>query len=306
MASRQAIDQFRYCWICAAEFAEPWPREGDWIAADCSGCGKYRISGTLYATGFPLADSERYRLSYVLKQRTIDGLAPLELTTHTLPALLAGLPNPATHEKAGILLLSFARLHPKPGGPAFRFDEVREYSLACARDDQEALFFLAGLQAANLISSQGERRYAITHTGWAEAARLAAGTPATSKRCFVALRFREDMLAVYESGIAPAIERAGFEPRIANEPKHNEQIDARIVAEIRQARFVVADVTYAPTGVYFEAGYALGHGRQVIWTCREDREKEDMHFDTRQYNHILWQDADHLRKELYVRIVATI
>ena len=239
MASRQAIDQFRYCWICAAEFAEPWPREGDWIAADCSGCGKYRISGTLYATGFPLADSERYRLSYVLKQRTIDGLAPLELTTHTLPALLAGLPNPATHEKAGILLLSFARLHPKPGGPAFRFDEVREYSLACARDDQEALFFLAGLQAANLISSRGGAAVRHNPHRVGRSGPLSGGYAGDLEALLRRARFREDMLAVYESGIAPAIERAGFEPRIANEPKHNEPTDARIVAEIRLARFVV-------------------------------------------------------------------
>ena len=56
---------------------------------------------------------------------------------------------------------------------------------------------------------EGERRYAITHTGWAEAARLAAGTPATSKRCFVALRFREDMLAVYESRHRPGDREGG-------------------------------------------------------------------------------------------------
>jgi nucleoside 2-deoxyribosyltransferase len=88
-----------------------------------------------------------------------------------------------------------------------------------------------------------------------------------SKRCFVALHFTDEMLEMYRSAFAPAIERAGFEPRLANEPAHNERIDARIVTEIRQLRSVVADVTGARTGVYFEAGYALGQGRPVIWTC---------------------------------------
>jgi nucleoside 2-deoxyribosyltransferase len=65
-------------------------------------------------------------------------------------------------------------------------------------------------------------------------------------------------------------------------------------------------VTWARTGVYFEAGYALALGRQVIWTCRRDRAKVDMHFDTRQYNHILWNDAADLQEQLYYRIAATI
>jgi nucleoside 2-deoxyribosyltransferase len=69
---------------------------------------------------------------------------------------------------------------------------------------------------------------------------------------------------------------------------------------------VIADVTFASTGVYFEAGYALGLGRPVIWTCRSDRKAQDMHFDTRQYNHILWETPAHLLDELYYRVVATI
>jgi hypothetical protein len=65
-------------------------------------------------------------------------------------------------------------------------------------------------------------------------------------------------------------------------------------------------VTFASQGVYFEAGYALGLDRKVIWTCKEGQELTDMHFDTRQYNHILWRDAEHLENELYYRVSATI
>jgi hypothetical protein len=46
-------------------------------------------------------------------------------------------------------------------------------------------------------------------------------------------------------------------------------------------------------------------GRPVIWTCKRAR-KEDMHFDTRQYNHILWDTAADLGDQLYYRIIATI
>lgn len=304
MASPEAIQQFRYCWICEAEFANSWPREVDWIVVDCRVCGKYRISETLYATAFPLPDSERYRVSFRLKRATLEGRKPPDLTAHTFPALSAGLPTPRTHEKTGLLIVSLALAHPAPG-EYFPFDEVREYSLAGAKNSDEVRFFIDALKSNGCLKSTPSG-FLITPHGWSEAARLAEVEPTASKRCFAAFHFVDEMHAVFRDGIAPAITDAGFEPRIANAPAHNEQIDARIVAEIRQARFVVADVTYARTGVYFEAGYALGLGRQVIWTCRADREKEDMHFDTRQYNHILWSDAANLRDQLYTRIVATI
>jgi hypothetical protein len=47
-------------------------------------------------------------------------------------------------------------------------------------------------------------------------------------------------------------------------------------------------------------------GWPVIWTCRSDRQARDMHLDTRQYDHILWENPADLREQLYYRVVATI
>ncbi|MBZ0167218.1 MAG: nucleoside 2-deoxyribosyltransferase, partial [Candidatus Omnitrophica bacterium] len=58
-------------------------------------------------------------------------------------------------------------------------------------------------------------------------------------------------------------------------------------------------------GVYFEAGFAYGLGIPVIWCCREDNIKK-LHFDTRQYNHLLWSNAKELKNKLISRIKATI
>jgi nucleoside 2-deoxyribosyltransferase len=58
-------------------------------------------------------------------------------------------------------------------------------------------------------------------------------------------------------------------------------------------------------GVYFEAGFAMGLGKLVIWTCHED-DVEKLHFDTRQYNHIVWTDATDLKEKLMLRIEATL
>lgn len=58
-------------------------------------------------------------------------------------------------------------------------------------------------------------------------------------------------------------------------------------------------------GVYFEAGFAMGLGIPVIWTV-EKGSLGDVHFDTRQYNHIVWDTPETLRNMLKARIGAVI
>jgi hypothetical protein len=251
-----------------------------------------------------MPESERYRFSFWSKRRTLEGYSPVLLSDDTVEAIVANLPSPATHEKPDILLVSLALLHPEPGNH-FKLDTLRERSLACARDPTEIGYFLKCLIGDRHYIVSQPPGLQITGSGWERVATLSAKGGALSKTAFVAMAFNPSMLSLWDTAFYPAIKRADFEPRLANNPAHNEQIDARIIAELKQCRFVVADVTGANTGVYFEAGYALGLGRSVIWTC-QNKSRKDMHFDTRQYNHILWEDATDLSEQLYYRIVATI
>ena len=72
---------------------------------------------------------------------------------------------------------------------------------------------------------------------------------------------------------------------------------------------MVADFTQGKTGarggVYYEAGFAHGLGIPVIFTCRNES-LDKVHFDTRQYNHIVWTDPAKLRTDLRNRIAAVI
>ena len=85
----------------------------------------------------------------------------------------------------------------------------------------------------------------------------------------------------------------------------NDDVVARILAEIREARFVVSDFTGHRNGVYFETGFAMGLGLPVIWLCRKDQIR-DAHFDTNHFNHISWETPTELRERLAIRIKATI
>jgi nucleoside 2-deoxyribosyltransferase len=118
--------------------------------------------------------------------------------------------------------------------------------------------------------------------------------------------FDPSMTEAYSLGIEPAIEQdCGLRAIRIDRVEHNNQITDEIMAGIRGAQFMVADFTKHRNGVYYEAGFARGLGRDVIYCCREDSFKE-RHFDTSVINHIVWSDPADLRRKLVNRIQATI
>ena len=130
-----------------------------------------------------------------------------------------------------------------------------------------------------------------------------------SSQAFVAMWFDESMDKAYEEGIRPGIEDAGYRPLRIDRKPDVDKIDDEVISEIRRSRFLVADFTHGDDGargsVYFEAGFAHGLGVPVIYTCHSDA-MEKLHFDTRQYAHIVWDTPEELRNSLHQRILARI
>ena len=128
-------------------------------------------------------------------------------------------------------------------------------------------------------------------------------------QAFVAMWFGPQTDEVYTQGIETAIREAGYDPVRIDRKLDVEKIDDAIIAEIRRSRFLVADFTHGDTGVrggvYYEAGFAVGLGIPVIFTCRNDMVTK-LHFDTRQYAHIVWSTPERLRFDLRDRILARI
>ncbi len=137
------------------------------------------------------------------------------------------------------------------------------------------------------------------------------GTQALSDQAFVAMWFDASMNKAWENGFKPGIEDAGYKPLRIDRKEHNNKIDDEIIAEVRRSRFLVADFTSEPEkargGVYYEAGFAYGLNIPVIFACREDL-INTVHFDTRQFNHIVWrkENPEGLREKLKNRISATV
>jgi nucleoside 2-deoxyribosyltransferase len=210
-------------------------------------------------------------------------------------------------EKSRRLLRALVRKSQYPGGSVELVRE-RDFPLVFGKNEDELEFLLEHLVALDWLKTDADSSgisCVVTPHGWIEFEHDRAAN-VESDKAFVAMWFDRGMNDAYERGIKPAIEDdAGFKSIRVDAVEHKGKIDDRIIAEIRESRFLIADFTGHRGGVYFEAGYAMGMGLPVIWACRAD-EIANAHFDTRQYNHIVWNEPAELREKLALRIRATV
>ena len=177
---------------------------------------------------------------------------------------------------------------------------------------RDFLFLVGYLVDRGFVRHEGRNNASqscvVTFQGYAKLEELEK-THAASTTAFVAMWFDDSMKDAWSLGICPGIEAAGYRPVRVDQEEHIDRIDDRIISEIRRCRFLVADFTQgedgARGGVYYEAGFAQGLDLPVIFTCREDLISK-AHFDTRQYNHIVWGDPEELKERLEKRICAVI
>jgi len=223
---------------------------------------------------------------------------------------LRSLNTPSVGEKAEKLLLFLASQFPQANQHLKFSGEGKELSSCWAANQAEAkyLFYQYLVSYKDFIQKLdiGGHPYLISPAGWDYLHSL-RHINLNSPIGFCAMWFDKRLEPLWLDAIRPAISRAGYDPKRIDKHEHNNKIDDEIIAMIRRSRFVIADYTGNRGRVYFEAGFALGLGIPVIWTCREGRLGK-VHFDTRQYNFVTW-DENNLTdfcQRLQLRIEATI
>lgn len=172
------------------------------------------------------------------------------------------------------------------------------------------------LEQGYLIYDNSTHRVTISASGY-ERINALMTSALLGSQAFIAMWFDPSTDEAYNKGFYPAVERAGYRGLRIDKKEHSNKIDDEIITEIRRSRFLIADFTcmqlkinddiqhLARGGVYYEAGFAQGLGIPVIWTVRSDQ-ISNVHFDTRQYNHITWNSPSDLEEKLYNRIGAWI
>ena len=145
----------------------------------------------------------------------------------------------------------------------------------------------------------------LTMAGWQRYEAL-KHAQVESRTALMAMKFGEDELnQVVNDWFKPAVKAADFELRILTDGQPAGLIDDQLRVALRTVRFVIADLTHGSNGAYWEAGFAEGLGRPVIYTCRkEEWGANKSHFDTSHLNTIIW-DPENLQ-DAAVRLKATI
>lgn len=255
-----------------------------------------------------IPDADRGLLPYLsahTRQANVQG-AVVELTTDNWRNLARSHQGTLVSRKL-LAVLEYLAKHSRWPGDRVKLFYGEHAPLFDAVSEDEVGFLVDHLlsrkQLHHVENLVGGKELVVTPDGWARLEPPAGG--GIPGRCFVAMAFDESLDSAYANGIQPAVTECGFVPVRIDLVEHNEKICDKILAEIRQAQFVVADFTLHRPGVYFESGFAMGLGRPVIWTCRKDHLGQ-AHFDTRQYNHIEWETPAELRTKLADRIRALI
>jgi len=292
------------CEVCAVETAKTLNSGGfDGIHQDCPRCGEFKVTGTaLSEMSQRLGQERRAILSGWVRNQNTFGSVPL-ITSDNLESILA-IPIPPVMERVKLLLME-AEKGLKRLGDNFDLREPRFLAATYSSSFQDVIYlfrilFEQGLAKSTTIGGKCE----ILPNGYIKLDEL-RGKRSVSANGFVAMHFRAELDGIYSNGFQLGIMEAGYEPVRMDHVEHVNRIDDEIIRQINFSKFIVADFTGHRGGVYFEAGYALGIGLPVFWTCRKS-DMGELHFDIRQFNCIDWDTPKELADRLQVRLEAVL
>ena len=282
----------RLCPVCREEATAEREAGGRTDRVSCHRCGAYRIErdharDLLHRS---LTELERAALAHRARQASLRREWPL-LPESFVAECLADptLPKPAEQAEQAILFLGATLPH---SGAEDRRPWSSWRGLLGAVDDDGVRLVMGALDARGLVSTGArgaEPVYALTFDGWQRYHELRSAR-VDSRRAFMAMPFGDERLdRVFAGCFRPAVERAGFELWRTDEEPEAGLIDDHIRVGIRTSRFVVVEITAENAGAYWEAGFAEGLGRPVIYTCERGVER---HFDIRNRQAIRWTEDD--------------
>lgn len=279
---------------------------GDFTRVMCELCGDFKVTRILLRTDF--ADLPPNEVTEVLpylgchtRQASERGQVVTLDRNNWKEFALSHKGTSVSRKVTKLLELIASRSRP---GDQIKIIESTDYPLVDAVSKSEMQLLLNYLIELGYLHDFQSDNYLLSVEGWKQI--QATNVEGIPGKCFVAMWFDDSMKDAYESGIYPALKiDCKMEPVRIDLVPHNDNIVDKIIAEIRTCQFMVADFTGHRGGVYFEAGFAKGLGRQVIMTCRKD-EFEKVHFDIKQFSHIIWKDPSDLRQRLADKVKATI
>jgi hypothetical protein len=303
-------------------------RCGVWAIRDDYGAGLGNLERKLHpADGWgdkpPSSGHLKSRLSHIIRhQQRTDG-RPFLIDLDALWDLKLADPLPAPQEQADNLVLWIGAHQGDPAAP------IQEYAERVSAWIGISIGSDGGARGLRWLLNQPEMAEILTFSqrpispeghpvglqltmkGWSRYDEL-LHRRVNNRIAFMAMKFGDhDLDRVVEDCFKPAVSEAGFELRMLTDRQGAGLIDDQLRVALRNSRFSIVDLTHGNRGAYWEAGFAEGLGRPVIYTCRKDKwgqkdanDEWIVHFDTSHLVTIIW-DPDDLDQAAR-RLTATI
>lgn len=289
---------------------------------ECPKCGSYYMDRSLYDDfeGYRISEIDKAKISSILKSNLLLHPHNSIVITNNLDKKEAGLvyikiesliesfPNQFV-ERADMALLNMEKLTTYAGERINLEEKDSNILMLDSFSPESEQYMYNFLKQKGYVSDVGSTfgviSLIIAPDGWSRLGELRTKLISPENNVFVAMWFNPEMETIYQKAIGPAIDECGYKAIKINNVEHNNKIDDEIIAAINRSKFIICDFTGHRGGVYYEAGYAKGLGLPVIWMCKKTA-IDELHFDTRQFNHIVWESEEDLKVKLINRIRATI
>lgn len=301
------------CPICSSIVKETG-RGGsaDFHDYQCPVCGPFTITRTALHNlrSKNITEKKSAVLSHAIQRMQKQNSWP-EINSKMLKIIMENnyLPSPA--EQADNLIVWIGDNIEAPG-IEIGVDPDLHKAIIGAINNDNLHFIVSSLIEQGLVLSKSlkvKRPVTLSFKGWQRYDLIKKGS-LDSRKAFMAMPFGNGLIdKVYRDYFKEAVAQAGFNLfRIDEEPKAG-SIDDRLRVEIRTSRFLIAELTDGNHGAYWEAGFAEGLGKPVIYTCEQSYFKDKKtHFDTNHLHTVLWEESnlEEAANQLKITIRATL
>ena len=230
-------------------------------------------------------------VAYAIRRMGASGNTP-QVTYDLVDQILKEDRLPSLLQQQDNLLLWLAKETDASSRHTLRYDEIGAIVGCPSRGVFMRL--LEEMTKRSLLSGE-EDIVGLSYGGLERLEELRRTTP-TGFEAVIAMKFNDPTLdELVDDYLRSAVLQTGFQLFRVNDRPEAGLIDAKIRNDIRQARFVIADETHGNLGAYWEAGYAEGLGKPVIYICEKSvfegksKSAQAPHFDTNHHTTVLWQ-----------------